>query len=174
VLTNKVIKGDYELLYSYVWDADMQYMTNTMRSAGSMLRCVIGLLAIVLTVSCSSKPAFLLDSDLPSPAGMSNRETSGIDRKQDLLVGINSVFAGWVIDASASLDTLKLRFSRSGWSVSRSSGNTVLATGIFVKGGRSCRVRVMKNQLDPAMSRISYLVYETAASDKEGPRSGDG
>ena len=105
---------------------------------------------------------------------MDNRETSGITRKQDLLIGIDSVFAGRVIDASSSLDGLKVRFSRNGWVLVRSSGDTVLATGIFEKTDRRCRVRVMKNELDPAMSRISYLVSEITASEKEGSRSDDG
>ena len=149
-------------------------MTSTTHDAASALRYVIGLLAIMLLVSCTSKQEFLLDSDVPAPAGMDNRETSGISRKQDLLIGIDSVFAGRVIDARASLDALKVRFTQNGWVLDRSSGNTVLATGVFEKTDRRCRVRVLKNELDPAMSRISYLVSEITASDKEGSRSDDG
>jgi len=152
----------------------MHDMTSTTHDAASALRYVIGLLAIMLLVSCTSKQEFLLDSDVPAPAGMDNRETSGISRKQDLLIGIDSVFAGRVIDARASLDALKVRFTQNGWVLDRSSGNTVLATGVFEKTDRRCRVRVLKNELDPAMSRISYLVSEITASDKEGSRSDDG
>ena len=152
----------------------MHGMTSTTHVAVSALRCAIAFFVIVLLVSCSTKQEFLLDSDVPAPSGMDNRETSGITRKQDLLIGIDSVFAGRVIDASSSLDGLKVRFSRNGWVLVRSSGDTVLATGIFEKTDRRCRVRVMKNELDPAMSRISYLVSEITASEKEGSRSDDG
>ena len=149
-------------------------MMSTKKGVGSTVRCAIAMLAFGLLLSCSVKQDFLLDSDVPAPSGMSNRETSGITRKQDLLIGIDSVFSGWVVDANASLDALKVRFSRNGWTLSQASGNTVLATGIFEKTGRRCRVRVMKNELDPAMSRMSYFVSEITASEKEGPRLGDG
>ena len=82
-------------------------MMSTKKSVGSTVRCAIAMLAFGLVLSCSVKQDFLLDSDVPAPSGMSNRETSGITRKQDLLIGIDSVFSGWVVDANASLDALK-------------------------------------------------------------------
>ena len=79
-------------------------MMSTKKGVGSTVRCAIAMLAFGLVLSCSVKQDFLLDSDVPAPSGMSNRETSGITRKQDLLIGIDSVFSGWVVDANASLD----------------------------------------------------------------------
>ena len=128
----------------------------------------------MVLVGCSSTPSYLLDSDIPAPSGFEGRSLSGVKRANDLVVGAQSIYAGAVIDAESSLAEVEKRFHASGWQVERSSGDQVVATAIFAKEDRRCRVRVTKNELDPEMSRISYVVYveESSKSAAAGASGG--
>ena len=117
-------------------------------------------LALLCTLAgCSMKPKVLLDSDVPAPPEMDNRQTEDIRRRGADLVSAKAVYAGMIVDASSKLNGISNRFRDNGWMVSRSSGDGIFAVGIYAKDDRRCRVRVSKNELAPSMSRTSYLVY---------------
>ena len=120
---------------------------------------VLVVLAGAVLAGCSTSTSYVLDSDIPTPAGFESRLLTGVKRKANLLVGAESIYAGTVIDAESALAEVTKRFDQNGWKTERSSGDQVMATSIFAKGDRRCLVRVIKNQLSPAMSRMSYSVF---------------
>lgn len=128
--------------------------------------------APLLLGGCASEPSFVLDSDLPAPDDASGRATSGIERRGSELVGVRTVFADEVRDPEATLETLRRRFVAGGWTVESSGATGSTSTAIFRKADRRCRVRIVRNDLDPGMSRIAYLLdtvpTDAASSDADG------
>ncbi len=129
-------------------------------------------LATTLVLGCESKPSFVLDSDLPAPGDASGRVTSGIERRGSELIGVRTVFAEEVRDPTVALDSLRRRFVEGGWTVESSGATGSTSTAVFRKGDRRCRVRVVRNDLDPGMSRIAYLL-DTIEADP-APADADG
>jgi hypothetical protein len=129
-----------------------------------------GWLAALLAAGCGPKPAFVLDSDIPAPQDASGRATSGIERRGAELIGVETVFADEIVDPQAALATLRGRFVAGGWTVETIGATGSTATAIFVKDDRRCRVRVVRNDLDPAMSRIAYRLDTVA--DEVDPSNG--
>ncbi len=127
---------------------------------------LVASMILTMLVGCSTEQRFLLDSDLPVPEDSVARVTSDVERKAGELVRVNSVFATTVDDPSRRLEGIERVFVFNGW---RSSGTTATqstAACVFTKPGRRCQVRVVRNEIDPDMSRISYhLVPSDAASD---------
>lgn len=138
----------------------------------------LGPLTVAITVllaGCAAKPTFVLDSDVPAPEGASGRATSGIERRGTELVGVRTVFADEVRDPSATLDGLRTRFIAGGWTVETSGATGSTATAIFRDGDRRCRVHVVRNDLDPAMSRIAYRLDTVGTDDEDaGSAAADG
>ena len=129
----------------------------SMAMSTSMSAAVAFALVTTLTLlGCGPEPAFVLDSDVPAPQDASGRATSGIERRGPVLVGVDTVFADEVDDPAATLRTLRARFVAGGWRVATDGATGSTATAVFRKGDRRCRVRVVRNDLDPAMSRIAY------------------
>lgn len=126
------------------------------RSAARARLGGVAVAAMLLVAGCGAKPSFVLDSDVPAPDGASGRATSGIDRRGAELIGVRTVFADEVRDPVATLDGLRSRFVAGGWTVESRGATGSTATAVFRKGDRRCRVRVIRNDLDPAMSRIAY------------------
>ena len=124
------------------------------------------LLAMVLIGGCGTKEAFLLDSDIPIPNDSSGRATSGIERADGILTGVDTVFATNIADPGGRIDALAARFKVSGWEIESRGGTYSTATVVFAKTNRRCRVRIVRNELDPDMSRIAYNVW-TVAGDAE-------
>ena len=130
-------------------------------------------LASALLGGCGGKQDFLLDSDVPIPSESAGRATSGIERRDGLLTGIDTVFVIEVNDPQVRLDDLASRFSASGWSIESRGSSVSTASIVFVSGDRRCRVRIVRNELDPAMSRIAYRVW-TVADEKADPETASG
>lgn len=130
-------------------------------------RLGVAMLLIALSGGCSSKEAFLLDSDIPIPEDSSGRATFGIKRADGLLTGVDTVFATTIDDPGATVDALAVRFENSGWSLDSRGQTFSTATVVFAMGDRRCRVRVVRNELDPDMSRIAYNVWTVAAEQSE-------
>ncbi|MDG1360341.1 MAG: hypothetical protein P8P71_07860 [Phycisphaerales bacterium] len=123
-------------------------------------------LILAMVAGCASEPRFLLDSDVPAPEDALARATSDVARKSGELVRVNSVFATEVDDPSGRLEELEKAFITSGWASSGITATGSTAVCFYTKSGRRCQVRVVRNELDPAMSRISYhLVPSDAATD---------
>lgn len=141
------------------------------RRLGPLLGVV--LLAIALSGGCSSKESFLLDSDVPIPNDSSGRATFGIKRTDGLLTGVDTVFATTIDDPGGSIDSLAGRFKLSGWQLESKGQTFSTATAVFAKTDRRCRVRVVRNELDPDMSRIAYNVW-TVTADQAESRKVDG
>ena len=131
------------------------------------------LLAIALSGGCTTKDSFLLDSDVPIPNDSSGRATFGIKRTDGLLTGVDTVFATTIDDPGGSIDSLAARFKLSGWQLESEGQTFSTATAIFSKTDRRCRVRVVRNELDPDMSRIAYNVW-TVTGDQAESRKVDG
>lgn len=125
------------------------------------------LLAIAMSAGCSSKEAFLLDSDIPIPRDSSGRATFGIKRADGLLVGVDTVFATTIDDPGGAVDALAARFGLSGWQLESRGQTFSTATAVFGKADRRCRIRVVRNELDPDMSRIAYNVWTVAGEESE-------
>ena len=140
----------------------------------SSVRTLAGfaLLGVIL-VGCGSKEAFVLDSDVPIPSDTVGRVTTDVKRDGGLLVRVNTVFAGAVDDPTLRLETLETRFKNGGWVSLGPTATGSTAVCFFTKTGRSCQVRVVRNELDPAMSRIAYRLVpiesERDASEDSGP-----
>lgn len=130
-------------------------------------------LASALLGGCGGKQDFLLDSDIPIPTKSAGRATSGIERRDGLLTGVDTVFVTKVDDPQARLDDLASRFSASGWSNGSRGSSVSTASIVFASGDRRCRVRIVRNELDPAMSRIAYRVW-TVADEPADPESSSG
>lgn len=143
------------------------------RRPGSSLHVI--LLAIALLGGCRSEQAFLLDSDVPIPEDSSGRATFGIKRTDGLLTGVDTVFATKVDDPGGRIDVLGTRFAASGWTLESKGETFSTATAVFAKSDRRCRVRAVRNELDPDMSRIAYNVWTVAPTrDETGSRKVDG
>ena len=129
----------------------------------------IGLLASIAIGGCAKDPLFVLDSDIPAPYGAEGRATSGIERRDGVLVGVDSVFGSKVDDPVGTIDALVPRFTAVGWVVGRRGSTDSTATVVFAKGDRRCRVRVVRNELDPAMSRIAYRLDQVRPDETSSP-----
>ena len=136
-------------------------------------RLGVVLLAIVLCGGCSSNQSFLLDSDVPIPDDSSGQATFGIKRADGLLTGVDTVFAMTIDDPGGSIDALAARFKISGWQIETKGQTFSTATAVFAKTNRRCRIRAVRNELDPDMSRIAYHVW-TVTGDQAEPRKVDG
>ncbi len=123
-------------------------------------------LVFAAAVGCSTEPRYLLDSDVPAPEDALARATSDVERKSGELVRVNSVFATKVDDPSRRLGGLEKTFTANGWASGGITATGSTAVCFFTKPGRRCQVRIVRNELDPAMSRISYhLVPSDPPSD---------
>lgn len=148
----------------------------TARATSSIRRCSVRvavgalLAAHAMLSGCGPEPAFVLDSDVPAPQDASGRATTGISRRGAELIGVETVFADAVEDPQASLDLLRTRFLAGGWSIDTAGATGSTATAVFRKDDRRCRVRVVRNDLDPAMSRIAYRLdtIAVAADSSDG------
>ena len=141
-------------------------MTPTLPRISPIRPHLLASLLLAMVAGCSSESRFLLDSDVPAPADALARATSDVERKSGRLVRVNSVFATKVDDPSRRLDGIEKAFVSSGWKSSGLAATGSTAVCFFTKSGRRCQVRVVRNELDPAMSRISYhLVPSDAATD---------
>ena len=136
------------------------------------VRAALWVVATTLVLGCESKPSFVLDSDVPAPGDASGRATSGIERRGSELIGVRTVFADEVRDPAVTLESLRRRFVAGGWTVESSGATGSTSTAVFRKGDRRCRVRVVRNDLDPGMSRIAYLLDTTEADP--APADADG
>ena len=130
-------------------------------------------LLAALLVGCATPVAFVLDSDLPVPSDTVARGTTDVERDGGRLVRVNTVFAGTVNDPTQRLETLATRFKNVGWVSLGPTATGSTAVCFFTKSGRSCQVRVVRNELDPGMSRIAYRLVpiqgEPAASEDSEP-----
>ena len=132
----------------------------------SLRSCLLPSLVLAMVAGCSSESRFLLDSDVPAPADALARATSDVERKSGELVRVKSVFATKVDDPARRLGMIETAFISSGWASAGITATGSTAVCFFTKSGRRCQVRVVRNELDPAMSRISYhLVPSDAATD---------
>lgn len=118
--------------------------------------CAIALAAVA---GCTSKVQYVLGSDIPAPSEVSGQATTGIERREGVLVGIETVFSDKVDDPSKTADRLVGEFARTGWSVERRGATPSTATVVFRKDDRRCRVHVVRNEVDPAMGRIGYVLH---------------
>jgi len=129
---------------------------------------VFGLLLVL--AGCGSTPQYVLGSDIPAPSEVSGKATSGIERRDGVLVGFETVFSHQVDDPSTTADRLVREFARTGWSVERRGATPSTATIVFRKSDRRCRVHIVRNEVDPAMGRIGYVLdlipAKTAAVDE--------
>ena len=105
----------------------------------------------------------------PGPVRRGRRATSGIERRDGVLVGVDSVFGSKVDDPVGTIDALVPRFTAVGWVVERRGSTDSTATVVFAKGDRRCRVRVVRNELDPAMSRIAYRLDQVRPDETASP-----
>lgn len=125
---------------------------------------------ILALVGCGSTPQYLLGSDIPAPSDVSGRATTGIERREGVLVGLETVFSDKVDDPSTTADRLIREFEKTGWSVERRGGTPSTTTVVFRKADRRCRVHVVRNEVDPAMGRIGYVLDlvtpKTASADE--------
>lgn len=144
----------------------------------SPLRSSFHLIAVFAVLSlvpmgCSTPKAFVLDSDLPVPSDTVARVTTNVEREGGRLVRLNTVFAGTVDDPSQRLEALETRFQNGGWVSLGPTATGSTAVCFFTKRGRRCQVRVVRNELDPAMSRIAYRLVpiesDRGASEVSGP-----
>ena len=128
----------------------------------------VGLLFIL--AGCGSTPQYVLGSDIPAPSGVSGKATTGIERRDGILVGLETVFSDKVNDPSITADRLVREFARTGWSVERRGATPSTATVVFRKSDRRCRVHIVRNEVDPSMGRIGYVLdlipAKTAAVDE--------
>ncbi|RPG16445.1 MAG: hypothetical protein CBB69_008425 [Phycisphaera sp. TMED9] len=120
------------------------------------------LAGIVLLAGCATEDAFVLDSDLPVPSDTVARVTTDVERDGGRLVRVNTVFAGTVDDPTRRLESIETRFKTGGWVSQGTTATGSTAVCFFTKNGRSCQVRVVRNELDPAMSRIAYRLVPVA------------
>jgi hypothetical protein len=141
-------------------------MNRTSMRTRSRPPALLASLILAMVAGCSSESRFLLDSDVPAPDEALARATSNVERESGELVRVKSVFATKVDDPSRRLDGLEKAFTSNGWVSTGITATGSTAVCFFTKSGRRCQVRVVRNQLDPAMSRISYdLVPSDAATD---------
>jgi hypothetical protein len=115
----------------------------------------------VVLGACSAPPTHILDSDVPTPPGLEGRLLENLKRDDGRLVEAHAMFVGHVANAEAALSEAATRFFAEGWTMESSEGDEIMADGLFLKDDRSVRVRVIKNELDPAMSRMSYVLVDT-------------
>lgn len=134
-------------------------------TAGSLLLLVVG---------CGSGQSYLLDSDIPIPPDSPGRATSGIERRDGLIVNLDTVFSEPVEDPAVTIDGLQRRFAESGWRMIERGGTESVVVAVFGKDRRRCRVRVVRNELDPAMSRVAYRVRIDESSSADGASDADG
>ena len=129
---------------------------------------------LLLVVGCGSGQSYLLDSDIPIPPDSPGRATSGIERRDGLIVNLDTVFSEPVEDPAVTIDGLQRRFAESGWRLIERGGTESVVVAVFGKDRRRCRVRVVRNELDPAMSRVAYRVRIEEASSTDGASDADG
>lgn len=127
------------------------------RTRTALLVLVVGTLVGVIG-GCAGTPEFVLDSDIPTPTALDGVLLNQLKRDDGQLVGASAIYVGMIANAEASLADLETQFVGSGWMLESAHGNDVQAVGVFTKGARLCRVRVLKNELNPAMSRMNYTL----------------
>lgn len=123
---------------------------------------VIGVL--VAFAGCASKLQYVLNSDIPAPSEVSGQATTGIERREGVLIGLETVFSEKVDDPSKTSDRLIREFAKTGWAVERRGATPSTSTVVFRKGDRRCRVHVVRNEVDPAMGRIGYALDVVSAT----------
>lgn len=152
-------------------------MTRPTRSSSRQAIPAFGLAALLsclATTGCGSEKTFLLDSDIPIPPDSAGRATTGIERRNGVLVNVDTVFSEKVDDPTTTLRFLERRFAETGWSIDRRGSTGSTAVVYFVKDDRSCSVRVIRNELDPAMGRVAYRLRLRDDAESAGSRKDDG
>ena len=118
-----------------------------------------------VAVLCSSDPVY---AELAAPAATALK-AAGADcvalaghpgeRRDELAsAGVDAFF-------HVGIDVLAARFRTSGWTIESRSSTASTATAIFMKVDRRCRVRILRNELDPSMSRVAYNIWTVDDSE---------
>lgn len=130
---------------------------------------LVPVLGLLLLVSCSSGPLWVLDSDVPRMPGMDQRLGFDIKRRGGDLVGGTFIFIGPLRSMTESADAVTADFLAAGWSLEGSSVGFPRSSMLFARSDRRVQVVIDADQLEPSMSRAQFTVsLQPAAAPASG------
>ena len=99
-----------------------------------MLPLLVVLSTLLVMPGCGSGPQFVLDSDIPTVPGMSQRLGFDIKRRGPELVGGVFIFVGPLLKMEPLIGRVVARFRDQGWSVTQDTWGFPRSVVRFEKG----------------------------------------
>lgn len=106
----------------------------------------------------------VLDSDVPNVVGFDPIITRDIQRKEQLLCGVEVIYRGDVTDPSEQIGDTRSAFTENGWTLVSQQARGKTSTMYFAKDSRSATVQIALNQIDPMMSPALLRVGPAGSS----------
>jgi len=121
----------------------------------------IALLALACA-GCSSDPETVLQTDLPQVPGMAPRDTVGLRQEGGRVVAGQFAYTGSIPSLGQRTAETMARFSGNGWALASETLTGSTAMLVYRKEGRTARVEIIRNGVQPRMSTAVTTVTQDA------------
>ena len=121
----------------------------------------IALLALAFA-GCSSDPETVLQTDLPQVPGMAPRDTVGLRQEGGRVVAGQFAYTGSIPSLGQRTAETMARFSGNGWALASETLTGSTAMLVYRKEGRTARVEIIRNGVQPRMSTAVTTVTQDA------------
>ncbi len=129
----------------------------------------IALLALA-AAACSSDPETVLQTDLPQVPGMAPRDTVGLRQEGGRVVAGQFAYTGSIPSLGERTAETMARFSGLGWSLASETLTGSTSVLVYRKDGRTARVEIIRNQVQPRMSTaVTTVTAEAPAPAAPAP-----
>lgn len=128
------------------------------------VQALFGLACLLVLANCQSKPATILDSDVPIVPGTEVRHSMDLVLRDGHLMGGRAICIGRIESAGDAAKSTQSRFSAAGWTQSTRNNDVDRITMTFLKDTRTATTTIEFNAIDPQMSRAVISVKPTDQS----------
>jgi hypothetical protein len=123
----------------------------------------IALIALA-AAACSGDPETVLQSDLPQVPGMTPRDTVGLRQDGGRVVAGQFAYTGSIPSLGQRTAETMSRFSGLGWALASETLTGSTAVLVYRKDGRTARVEIIRNGVQPRMSTAVTTVTPDGAA----------
>ncbi len=113
---------------------------------------------------CAAKTTGAFGTDVPQVPGLEAAQASAIKESGGVMITGRCVYTGRIESVDELADETSQAFASAGWNQTLRSVDGGRADLRYSKGDRTADVRLLRNPIDPAMSRASVAVASAAAA----------
>lgn len=114
---------------------------------------------------CATRTTGAFGTDVPQVPGLETCQSGAIQESGGIMLSGRCLYTGRIESVDDLADETSQAFAASGWNQTLRSVDGGRADLRFAKGIRTADVRLLRNPIDPAMSRASVAVVSAAAAE---------